>query len=105
VVNEVEEDIGTTATLKLDCRFGEELGCIGGQQLCTLFPCHWQEIVATNESKPAWETITKYPLRSRVLWQRWQDPTQLVGVRFGSATWYALIDIDIQSPYGVWQPS
>jgi hypothetical protein len=70
-----------------------------GQRLTTLFPYHWQTIVATNEPKPVWETITKYPVRSRVLWQRWQDPTQLVGVRFGSATWYALMDIDILSPY------
>jgi hypothetical protein len=70
-----------------------------GQRLTTLFPYHWQAITAVNEPKPAWETITKYPVRSRVLWQRWQDPTQLVGVRFGSATWYALIDIDILSPY------
>jgi hypothetical protein len=70
-----------------------------GQRLTTLFPYHWQAIAALNEPKPSWETITKYPVRSRVLWHRWQDPTQLVGVRFGSATWYALIDIDSLSPY------
>jgi hypothetical protein len=52
-----------------------------------------------NETNPQWKTITKYPLRPRVLWELWQDTNQLVGVRFDSAAWYALIDIDSTSPY------
>jgi hypothetical protein len=46
-----------------------------------------------------WKTITDYPLRPRVLWAKWQDPDQLIGVRFNSQTRYGLLDIDAESPY------
>ena len=70
-----------------------------GVRLCELFPYLWNTIAAPNEVKPAWETLNKYPLRPRVLWQQWQDRTKLVGVRFGTDTQYGLLDIDRQSPY------
>jgi hypothetical protein len=70
-----------------------------GKRLCDLFPYLWQTISAPNEVKPEWVTLNKYPLRPRVLWQVWQDPTQLVGVRFGRDTQYGMLDIDRQSPY------
>ena len=70
-----------------------------GQRLCSTFPYLWQPIVSPNGPKPEWQTITKYPLRPRVLWAIWQDPEQLVGVRFDSQTTYALIDIDRDSPH------
>lgn len=70
-----------------------------GQRLCELFPYFWQTIVGVNEPDPNWQTITQYPLRPRVLWQMWQDAAQLVGVRFGNQTQYALIDLDHGSPY------
>jgi hypothetical protein len=66
------------------------------------FPYRWQSIVAANPAeadKPEWATETRYPLRPRTLWQLWQDATQLVGVRFGSTTQYALVDIDAHSQY------
>jgi len=70
-----------------------------GRQLCTTFPYLWQAILSPNETDPQWQTITKYPLRPRVLWRYWQDAAHLVGVRFDNTTRYALIDIDRDSPY------
>lgn len=70
-------------------------------RLVELFSYPWRFITAslTGESKASWRTETKYPLRPRALWARWQDAGQLIGVRFGSETRYALIDIDAGSPY------
>jgi hypothetical protein len=70
-----------------------------GQRLCLTFPYLWQAIVGANQPSPEWQTLTKYPLRPRVLWRLWQDASQLVGVRFEGLTRYALIDIDKASPY------
>jgi hypothetical protein len=70
-----------------------------GQRLCTTFPYLWQPIIATNEPDAQWKTITKYPLRPRVLWAQWQDAAQLVGVRFDHTTRYGMVDLDISSPY------
>ena len=72
-----------------------------GQRLCQLFPYPWQAIVAPNpvdvSQKPAWQTLTQYPLKPRALWTYWQDAAQLVGVRFGPTTTYGLIDLDALS--------
>ncbi|MBD1865026.1 MULTISPECIES: hypothetical protein [Trichocoleus] len=69
-----------------------------GQRLCQLFPYPWQAIVAPTPAeasqKPAWQTLTQYPLKPRSLWTYWQDAAQLVGVRFGPTTIYGLIDLD-----------
>lgn len=70
-----------------------------GQRLCLSFPYLWQAIVSPNEPTASWQTLTKYPLRPRVLWRLWQDASQLVGVRFDHQTSYGLIDIDAGSPY------
>ncbi|KAM3112758.1 hypothetical protein [Phormidesmis sp. 146-33] len=70
-----------------------------GKKFCQLFPYLWQPIVGQNEPDPNWQTITKYPMRPRVLWRQWQDANQLVGVRFDSLTCYGMLDIDRQSPY------
>lgn len=70
-----------------------------GKRLCLTFPYLWQPIVGVNEVKPNWQTVKPYPLRPRVLWRLWQDPAQLVGVRFDAQTRYGLIDIDQGSPY------
>lgn len=70
-----------------------------GQRLCAAFPYYWNTIASDNPSVPSWKTNTKYPLRPRVLWQQWNDPNILIGVRFGAMTSYALIDIDRSSLY------
>jgi hypothetical protein len=73
-----------------------------GQQLTQIFGSHpWQSIQADNgqpQAKVAWRT-NHYPVWPRILWQRWQDPQTLIGVRFGSQTPYGLLDIDAGSPY------
>ncbi|MGB3295236.1 MAG: hypothetical protein WBB01_19820 [Phormidesmis sp.] len=74
-----------------------------GQRLCEIFGRYlWCSIYADapeDISKPKWYTQRRYPLKSRVLWREWQDAAHLIGVRPGHDTVYALLDIDINSPY------
>lgn len=70
-----------------------------GKRLCQIFTYLWQAIVKANDPDAPWETLTKYPLRPRKLWNLWQDAAQIVGVRFGVTTSYALIDLDVAGIY------
>lgn len=70
-----------------------------GKRLCQIFTYLWQAIVKANDPDAPWETLTKYPLRPRKLWNLWQDAAQIVGVRFGVTTTYALIDLDVAGIY------
>lgn len=67
-----------------------------GSRLCQIFSYPWFFLEGTNHDckRPNWRTEKKYPVKPRVLWRRHQDAAQLVGVRFGSLTSYAMIDID-----------
>ncbi len=72
------------------------------QTFASFFPYEWKFIYAKNidrTSKPEWKTETRYPITGRRLYDQWADPKNLIGVRFGSQTAYALIDIDKGSPY------
>ncbi|MGB6015957.1 MAG: hypothetical protein WBG32_14595, partial [Nodosilinea sp.] len=71
------------------------------QRLCELFPYRWASIEGANDSSTntRWRTVRKYPLKPRTLFERYLDPGQLVGVRFGNDTRYGLLDIDAGSPY------
>ncbi|HEY9762794.1 MAG TPA: bifunctional DNA primase/polymerase, partial [Trichocoleus sp.] len=51
--------------------------------------------------RPIWKTQKRYPITPRVLWKRHQDPSDLVGVRFGTYTNYAMMDVDAKSR--VWE--
>ena len=51
------------------------------------------------KQKPEWKTESRYPMKSRVLYHRWADPTEILGVRFDHTTEYGLLDIDVESPY------
>ena len=55
----------------------------------------WQ----TEYLKPEWKTERRYPMKSRVLYHRWADPGEVIGVRFNHETEYGLLDIDVNSPY------
>ena len=46
-------------------------------------------------TKPQWQTETRHPLSDRLI----NQGTYLYGVRFGSVTQYAMLDIDSGSPY------
>lgn len=70
-----------------------------GKRLCETFSYFWQAILGVNEPDPQWQTVTKHPIRPRILWRLWQDAAQLVGVRFASQTRYGVIDIDCESLY------
>lgn len=50
------------------------------------------------KSKPNWRTVTEYKIEPVVLWHRWGDPNDLVGVSFDKQTLYAVADIDRGSP-------
>jgi len=51
------------------------------------------------KQKPEWKTERRYPMKSRVLYHRWADPSEVLGVRFDHTTEYGLLDIDVTSPY------
>lgn len=71
-----------------------------GQRLAQLFPYGWNWLEADNEgNRPNWKTQDRFPIKPRTLWQRWQDAATIIGVRFGNSTCYAMIDIDVESPY------
>ena len=74
-----------------------------GQRLHEIFgrnPWDFLEAAAPKPGeKPKWRTVKKYKIGPRIFWQRWQDPDTLIGVRFESETYYALIDVDFWSRY------
>lgn len=73
-----------------------------GARFCQWFSHPWNFIFAptpTLGEKPQWQTETAFPLQPRNLWQQYQNPDKLVGLRFGDETRYCLIDIDKSSPY------
>ena len=74
-----------------------------GQRLCEIFGRYpWCPIYADApepSEKPRWHTQKPYPLKNRILWRDWQDADRLIGVRPDQDILYALLDIDIGSPY------
>jgi hypothetical protein len=72
------------------------------QTFASFFPYAWNFIYAKNAertSKPEWKTETRYPITGRALYDHWEDPDILIGVRFGVNTAYGMLDIDKNSPY------
>lgn len=72
-----------------------------GKRYVQYFWHPWSAIVAPVPafvSKPAWRTIDYY-LQPSQLWKLHQNSQQLVGVRFGSNTRYAIIDLDAGGDY------
>ena len=75
-----------------------------GQRLWSVFGRYpWAWLEGTPASNPSasvqWRTVTGYPLRPRLLWTRWQEAGQWVGVRFGQHTSYGLLDLDADGGY------
>jgi hypothetical protein len=67
-------------------------------QFLGLFPHRYDYIWAVHPNpgaKPEWQTETRHPLADRTI----QQGSQLYGVRFGTETSYAMLDIDIGSRY------
>jgi hypothetical protein len=54
--------------------------------------------VPEKGEKPDWRTLNHY-LQPSQLWTKHQNPEQLIGIRFGKTTRYAIIDIDKNSNY------
>ncbi len=73
-----------------------------GARFCEYFNHPWNFLsapVPEPGSKPQWTTQNRYPLQPRNLWATYKDPNIILGLRFGSETRYALIDIDRGSDY------
>ncbi|MEM8502236.1 MAG: hypothetical protein AAF716_03680 [Cyanobacteria bacterium P01_D01_bin.1] len=75
-----------------------------GQRFCEIFGQYlycsiYADATEDATAKPKWYTQRRYKLKHRVLYRDWQDPEKLIGVRTGHTTAYALLDIDIESPY------
>ncbi len=69
---------------------------IHAQEFFRYFAHHWDFIIAPAGTKD-WQTVTNYKLQPRVLWRKFQDPQNILGVRFGKVTKYAIVDIDRES--------
>lgn len=68
------------------------------ENFLALFPHRWDFIQATHAhgvKSPNWKTESRHSLSDRLILQG----AHLYGVRFGSETAYAMIDIDTDSPY------
>jgi hypothetical protein len=66
--------------------------------LLNLFPHRWDFIYTSHAKgmrKAQWKTENRHPLSDRLILQG----AHLYGVRFGPDTGYAMIDIDVDSPY------
>jgi hypothetical protein len=86
----------TTAPSRLQSKFQsvQELD----NDFLGLFPHRYDYIWAVHPNpgaKPEWQTETRHPLADRTI----QQGSQLYGVRFGTETNYAMLDIDIGSRY------
>ena len=75
-----------------------------GQRLCEIFGRYlycsiYADTPKDATAKPKWHTQRRYKLKNRVLYRDWQDAEKLIGVRPGHTIAYALLDIDVNSPY------
>ena len=63
------------------------------QEFFRYFAHHWDFIIAPAGTKD-WQTVTNYKLQPRILWHKYQDTQNILGVRFGKLTKYCMVDID-----------
>lgn len=71
-------------------------------RFCKYFNSGWDFLIAATPSqgqKPAWKTEKGYLLQPRNLWELYQNPYYILGLRFKKKTRYAAIDLDRHSPY------
>ncbi len=74
-----------------------------GARFCKWFNHGWHWIYAeapAPRQKAQWLTENRYQLKPRNLWQEYQNPEKIIGLRFDNyQTHYCLLDIDRGSPY------
>lgn len=63
-----------------------------------IFPHGWDFIVKETREAP-WKTIRKYKLTESKFWYKYNDPDQILGIRFGQNTRYGFCDLDWGSAY------
>ena len=59
---------------------------------------HGWDSIYQRPTDESWLTA-KFSLTPSQIWEKWQNPDTLIGLRFGVNTRYGLIDIDYQSKY------
>ena len=59
---------------------------------------HGWDSIYQRPTDESWLTA-KFSLTPSQIWEKWQNPDELIGLRFGVNTRYGLIDIDYQSKY------
>ncbi len=73
-----------------------------GKTFCQFFSHRYNFIIGDNlgsDKKPNWQTISKYPIEHRNLWNRYCDENCFVGLSFAPTTHYGMIDLDKNSAY------
>lgn len=68
------------------------------ERITKIFSHPWHYIYRGIDD-PSWKTEPDRALTPAKLWSFWQDARTLIGLRFGKLTRYAMLDIDIGSPY------
>jgi len=87
------QDIQPTKKTQKNFLLPEDLNA---QAFLHYFHYLWDFIITDAKDK-AWRTEKRYPIEPRILWERYQDPEQIIGLRFDKVTDYCLIDIDRES--------
>lgn len=67
-----------------------------GQRYVEYYNYGW-DFIKKEEEK--WRTINEYPISPREIWDKHQDPHQIIGLRFGSTTKQITLDIDVGGIY------
>lgn len=67
----------------------------GMEEFLELFPHRYDYIFSSHGIQPQWKTETRHPLHNSLI----QQAAEIFGVRFGTTTRYAMLDIDSGSPY------
>lgn len=65
------------------------------EEFLKLFPHRYDYIHSTHGIQPQWKTETRHPLHNSLI----EQGSGIYGVRFGTTTRYALLDVDSGSPY------
>ncbi len=69
---------------------------VTGQRFTQYYNHAWKFI---KKEEGTWTSINEYPISPREIWDKHQDPHQIIGLRFGSTTRIITIDIDRNSLY------
>ncbi len=64
---------------------------VTGQRFTQYYNHAWNFI---KKEEGTWTSINEYPISPREIWDKHQDPHQIIGLRFGSTTKHITLDLD-----------